>query len=197
MFGHKSDPSKIYAYGCNAAISNSDAVDEQFSLAHRYRNRLCEVELERRKSVEQLLRTIPSAVDWQTAQSAVDQASVAIEAAADAIKQLHAAGTPKIATKDQRKHLAELKAQRKELAIVAKGCKAEAFADPSVKAALKEIDTAAQDSVKAARAECGGATREGGQRAVGAWRHRGSNQRVRGGPAEGHPFSFSCIRSED
>jgi hypothetical protein len=155
MFGHKSDPSKIYAYGCNAAISNSDAVDEQFSLAHRYRNRLCEIELERRKSVEQLLRTIPSAVDWQTAQSAVDQASVAIEAAADAIKQLHAAGTPKIATKDQRKHLAELKAQRKELAIVAKGCKAEALADPSVKAALKDIDTAAQDSVKAARAECG------------------------------------------
>jgi hypothetical protein len=56
MFGHDSGPAKNYAYGIKAPTANAELVDEQMLLAHRYRNRLCELELARRQKVDDVLQ---------------------------------------------------------------------------------------------------------------------------------------------
>lgn len=53
MFGHKAGPSKVYEFGCGAPTEGAEYVDAQILLAHRYRNRLVEIELERRRKVRE------------------------------------------------------------------------------------------------------------------------------------------------
>ena len=51
MFGNDSLPTKIYTYGCNGGPQqNADLCREQLYLAHRYRNKLVEIERERRQA---------------------------------------------------------------------------------------------------------------------------------------------------
>lgn len=48
-------PTKIYEYGLLPPVTNADVVEEQMSLAHKYQNKLVEIELFRRKKVRELL----------------------------------------------------------------------------------------------------------------------------------------------
>src|SRR6516162_4910154 len=58
MFGNPSQPSKIYSYGLCARRPPAPAelIDDQMFAAHRYRNALCELELARRRSIEEIIR---------------------------------------------------------------------------------------------------------------------------------------------
>ena len=56
MFGHESKPSKIYSFGCKPPHRNAALVDRQMRDAHRYRNKLVELERARRERVEAAIR---------------------------------------------------------------------------------------------------------------------------------------------
>ena len=47
--------SRIYEYGLLPPTTNAALVDDQIRLAHRYRNKLVEIERERRVKVRQIL----------------------------------------------------------------------------------------------------------------------------------------------
>ena len=57
MFGNKSQPSLNYSYGASApfATKGLGLVDQQIRAGHDYKNRLIEVERERRQRVDTLI----------------------------------------------------------------------------------------------------------------------------------------------
>jgi hypothetical protein len=62
-FGHKASPSKIYHFHARAPVENAETVSEHIFRAHRYRNALVELELQRReRSEEAIRRAAPSIV---------------------------------------------------------------------------------------------------------------------------------------
>src|SRR5258706_9141655 len=46
-------PTRVYSYGCLPPTAGADLVEEQIRLAHRYRNKLVEIERKRREIVQQ------------------------------------------------------------------------------------------------------------------------------------------------
>lgn len=86
MFGHKSDPARIYAYGAKAPVENADLVGEQMFKAHRYRNELVAFERERRDRIDAaLVRLSPhlaqTEADLVQAEADVEKAVGALKAA--------------------------------------------------------------------------------------------------------------------
>lgn len=155
MFGHKSDPAIVYRFGAKSPATSTEAVEEQYAKANRYRNKLCEIELQRRETVNAVLQKTPAARSWQEAQAKLDELQELIDAEGNAVKLLHSSGTPKSETADRRTKLGELKKERKLLAKVAKEAKAEAFANELIQQELAESGTVANGAIKAARASCG------------------------------------------
>lgn len=120
MFGKKSLPARIYAYGARPPCAGGELVDQQMSLAHRYRNQLVEIELERRKEVEAALRSISPGLilieaeiagvegKLQAARALIDEAS---QKARKKVRPPEAVEATKLA----REELKELRSKRKLL----------------------------------------------------------------------------------
>lgn len=152
MFGHKSLPSRIYSYGANAPITNSDKVDEQIRLAHAYRNRIVEVEHGRRAKVEELLLQLsPKLVKVEAALAEVESA---MEALRTDIKKDHISHmSAKAKDPIKQKAIKELKAKRKELYTERKALRTELFSSKKWKARQAEIEVASNETDRRIRAE--------------------------------------------
>lgn len=74
-----------WCYGAKSATVNADVVDDQLWLAHKYRNRLIELERERRTAAEQAARNLSP--EFDAAATEYDAAEVAVDAAYAAVKQ--------------------------------------------------------------------------------------------------------------
>ena len=73
MFGNASQPSLNYSYHAKAPAENADLAYEQLRAAHRYRNKLCEIELERRAAVESALTELfPGLMELEKSLSIAD-----------------------------------------------------------------------------------------------------------------------------
>lgn len=48
---------RVYSYGCQPPVEQAEMVHNHFRLAHRYRNKLCEVALQQRAAYHEILRT--------------------------------------------------------------------------------------------------------------------------------------------
>lgn len=86
---------RIYSYGATAPITNVDLVRAQLRLVHTYRNRLVELELERRRMTDEALRRLcPRLLEVE---SGITEISSEIEGIEAEIKQLRvkAKGRPK------------------------------------------------------------------------------------------------------
>jgi len=73
-----------WCYGAKAATVNADVIEKQLWLAHKYRNRLIELERERRTAAEQAARKLHPEFDavvleYEAAESAVDAAYNAVK----------------------------------------------------------------------------------------------------------------------
>lgn len=128
-------------------------VEEQMILAHRYRNRLCEIELARRAAHDAaLLAMAPEVSRLQAEESAlVARMDVAITALSEKRSK-----TRKLKGNDEEK--ATIKAVRAELKTcraALKAAKGEARTDPEIVAKLKEIEAEDLATRKLARAQCG------------------------------------------
>lgn len=153
MFGNDSLPSKIYSYGAKSPHINGHLIDEQILLAHRYWNKLTEIERNRRERVAAVLESLCPKIQSLTTQWG--SLGTQIDELRTAVKARKAAARGKVDAKIEREQIRELSAQRKAVYVELKTAKADAFADPAFISAQQTIDTESNDTRKAARAESG------------------------------------------
>ena len=80
MFGNQSLPSVIYRYGARPPVTGTEEVERQMRLANHYRNKLVEIELERRQEAEAIVMQLaPRLAD-------VERSITATEAAIEAVR---------------------------------------------------------------------------------------------------------------
>lgn len=157
-------PTLIYSYGALKPVTNLAKVDEQLLLAHRYRNKLVELELARRQAVQAAVtQHFP---EYAQAQTAADLAGKAVEAECDKIRAANAAARQRTQTPEQRSQIKALSKQATELRKRARELKQLAFAKSEIdgkkvfahaafQAAMDTISTADIVARKKARAESG------------------------------------------
>lgn len=153
MFGHESEPSKVLSYGAGAPVEGADVVDEQMRLAHRYRNALVAQEIERRRRVDEALRTLSP--ELATCEEAIAAAEKALEDARVSIDRASAEARRKVrppeaveAVKTARSALKIERARRKEL-------RSTLFASEPWKAKDAEINEWDLSERKRLRGSCG------------------------------------------
>lgn len=154
-FGRSSGPAMRYVYGAVPPRPEHVAIlEEQLRLAHQYRNKLVEIELERRRRVRELLdRHQDSELSAKAEELAgrLEELRAQIRAARQKARSRAAAGTAPLE--------AEARAVRAELAEVRKRLREErrrVAHDPVVKMELHAIDQWAREAAKEARAEFSG-----------------------------------------
>lgn len=153
MFGHESKPSRIYSYGASVPTEGRESVIEQLKLAHRYRNNLVELELERRKRVDDTL-----------AKLCPELAHVEVELAQREVELEQARTKKKAANAKERKRIkdpvadASITALREALKVLRarrKALRTSTFESEPWKAAQAEINEWAGGEQRKRRAECG------------------------------------------
>ena len=100
-----------WCYGAKSATVNADVIDEQLWLAHKYRNRLIELERDRRTAAEQAARTLHPELDAAVAQYEVAEA--AVDTAYNALKRSRVEARKRVEpTAEQQQAIDEAKAWR-------------------------------------------------------------------------------------
>lgn len=152
MFGRKSQPARIYSYGANAPITNEELVIEQMRKGFIYRNKLVDLELERRKKVDDALKSLaPSLEELDNKIAAVE---VAVEALfAEMRRENSRARKRGSAPGEVKASLAELKKERAKLFKSRKELRSATFKSEEWKSQSKSIDEWAQNEQRARRAE--------------------------------------------
>jgi len=125
MFGNDSLPSRIFSYGGNikhVPVGNTDTnlpfpghaeVYQAMRLAHTYHNQLVELELARRKRVDEaLLKISPELVGIE---KAIAEADAKYEAAEEKIRRASAIARTKVRPEDALQAIRESKAAKKDL----------------------------------------------------------------------------------
>lgn len=153
MFGHESQPSRIYAYGAKAPVVNGERVGEQIWLGHRYRNTLAEIELRRREQTDKMVVTLSPELPGVEAK--LLEADQAIESAAAEIKLANKQARRQKATPEQKTKLAALRKERAALRKKRKALRDVVFSDSGTHDALTGIDQRAAAEQREARAESG------------------------------------------
>lgn len=153
MFGHKSDPTIVYRFGCRAPTEGLAEVNAQIELSRTYYNALVAVELKRREAARRVFRAADPRIE------ALDAACEAAEAASAAlvsrVASEAAAARGRVATPDDRKALAAARKTARE-ARAARRAVIDALADaPAVVAGLAAAEAEARAAVKALRTASG------------------------------------------
>lgn len=105
-----------WCYGAKAPIENLEAVEEQIRLAHRYRNRLVELELQRRKAAEMAARALHP--EFDSAAAAYSEAQARVDAAFAVLKAARVNARKRVEpTADQRDAIEKAKAERRAAGV--------------------------------------------------------------------------------
>ena len=146
-------PTRIYTYGCRLPTANGGLVEQQILLAHRYYNKLIEIERRRRTKVRTIQReAAPDVVEHERSAEKLD---VEIAQILAGIKERKAEGhTAKVEAQAERARVAELRAKRKEHYMQAKAARA-ASKTPEVEERMRAVGAVAATEVREARAACG------------------------------------------
>lgn len=142
----------VYQYGLRAPTAGAVLVDQQLSLAHRYYNKLIEIERGRREAVHDAQMCV---ADLEAAEQAVLDCEGALATAESALKATRATARRRAETQDQ---IADVKAARQRLRdarAARKTCKEQHRTNPDLLLAYKAINEATLATTKRARAECG------------------------------------------
>ena len=153
MFGNKSQPSRIYSYGAKAPIIGADLVEEQMRSAHRYRNELVELELKRRKLVDDaLVKISPYLAETEKELAAL---TLELDASRQEIKGANKKARTRVETPEAKRAAKESKDLLKKLRARRKLQRQITFASDPWKAAQTEISAWATEEQKRLRAACG------------------------------------------
>lgn len=152
MFGHDSKPARNLKFGCRSPEGKSaELVREQMRLAHKYRNRLVEIELARREVVAAALRELaPDVLRLETETAELDAKR---EAAALMIRSANAGARKKIQTPAQRSELATMRESLRELRAKLKAAKRAVFESPEWTDRQAEIESVDNAKRKTLRSE--------------------------------------------
>lgn len=155
MFGHKAGPSRVYKYGCGKPCMGEEQIDTAMYLAHKYRNRLVEIEVNRRNAVQEILSSDPRVAELEnTIQANEEQLQATRARIALSRKKGETSLTPQEKQECEEKIkalMADLRKTHQEL----KELKKERLADPEIQAELAEVNKRVADEVKATRQACG------------------------------------------
>lgn len=154
MFGHDSKPSRIYSYGAREPVEGLARVEEQMRLAHRYRNRLVELEIQRRAKVDEALRRLSP--ELANLKGEISGAEARLEASRGEIRAANKAARRRVRKPDasvdaiaaSKEGLKALRARRKE-------ARAALFAGEPWKAEQDAINAWATEEQKRLRAASG------------------------------------------
>ncbi len=153
MFGHDSKPSKIYSYGAKPPVEGLERVLEQMALMHRYRNRLVEIERDRRGGVEALLRQV--APDLGPLDADVARWGAEIDAERERIWRDNQRQRRRTATPADRARIKALREQCRAARKALKARRREVFASDAWKAAQQAIEVEDGRLRKQAQADSG------------------------------------------
>lgn len=147
------NPSRIYTYGCLPTTEGADLVNEQFLLAHRYQNKLVEIERQRRASYRGLMAAYDTVSPLVAKLAGITEERDALRTAIKVARATARART--IVPDSTRARVQELLVAAKALRAEIREAKRVAAEDSLVAAELAVIEARAQEAQKAARAESG------------------------------------------
>ena len=141
-----------YEYGIKPPI-NPEVVQEQLWLRHRYRNKLIEIERDRRQRYRKIMEKHQLPIQdklyaWQEMRDL-------LKTKVDALKATRAATRSRSDTKEQRDEIKVIRARKKVLAAELKEAREALKQDAATQAALKALATDTNVAVKAARVNRG------------------------------------------
>jgi putative transposase len=153
-FGNKAMPTIVYSYLAKPPLEELPRILEELRLANRYRNRLVEIELERRRKYHEILESVKTEaikkLEFET-----DSLKAKIDALDEAVSLRNQANQKRSITKEERAEFKLLRSIRspllKELKIEREKVKATGVLDQQLE--IADCDDLAKR--KAARAECG------------------------------------------
>ncbi len=102
----------VYEYGLSPPKVNAALVEEQFRLAHKYRNMLTEIELDRRSKIRAIMASHPEMLPFETELAEVQ---AEIEKLRGEINAIRIAARKRAATPEQSKRIKQLSARSREL----------------------------------------------------------------------------------
>ena len=150
MFGHDSQPSRIYNYGAKRPMTNADVVDTQMRLAHHYRNDLVTLEINRRSRVDVALCEI--APTLKDVEAKLADAEARLEAARSEVKKANSSKRKRGASAEDKKAISEIRSVRKGLYVQRKELRKATFSSKKWKKHEAEIDAWADAERKRTRA---------------------------------------------
>lgn len=153
MYGNESLPSLVMRFGCKPPQGGAEVVAEQARLAHRYRNRLVEIELGRRARVEQAVKEHDPVLPG--IEQEIERWVGELAAVRDGIRRRNSERRRREAGQEDREAAKRLRATLKQLRAQRKERRAAAFADGTLRAALDAIDAESKVAIKEARAASG------------------------------------------
>ncbi len=146
-------PTRILSYGCQSPTLGAEIVKDQIWKAHRYYNKLIEIDLERRRlyrearsSIDGKLRELESA--QAAVQEEIDKERAALQLTRQS-KRKRVADPVAVAT------LRALQTQRKAYSVALKEARLRAKSDPALLAASERINEQSKKKLHEARATCG------------------------------------------
>lgn len=145
------DPARIHAFAADAPIEGADEVERQMRLAHRYRNRLVAIELDRRAEYASLMREHDQAV--AEAEAALAQRVADVDAKRTAINAAKQRGRTRAVDVELADALRESRAALKAAKAALKAAKVAAREDPVIREAVAALTVRSQDAARAARQE--------------------------------------------
>jgi len=152
-FGRMAGPTIVYRYGAKKPTTNAEAMLEQLRKAHQYRNKLVELELQRRKLVEDAVKSIESEVRQMA--DKIEQLELDIDYVARKISSHKQKNRTRTVPTELKEQLKALKAQRRETLRQMREAKKAAYTRPETQEALSRIEGKARAEHKKARSLCG------------------------------------------
>lgn len=137
-FGHDSQPSRIFSFGCKPPSTNIDQVVEQMKMSNWFANQLREVEQGRRQKSDQAVKDF--CPDLPTLLAAAEAATAEVQELEAAIKGRNSRERRRRATREEQDRMRALKKKKKETWAAYKLRRKAAFADPGFAEANKQVE---------------------------------------------------------
>ena len=146
-------PTRIWTYGCRPPTAGGELIREQLWKAHRYYNKLIEIDLERRR----LYREARSALNGTLSELESKQAEInaAIDKHRGELLLLRQSKRKRVADPVAVATLRALETQRKSTSLALKEARANGKNDPALIAASERISEQTNEKIRAARGDCG------------------------------------------
>jgi hypothetical protein len=147
-------PTIVYAYKAKKPVEGLGVVEEQMLLAHRYRNKLTEIEIQRRARVQEAICQLSP--EYESLKAEREQLAAGIKEMRDEIRAIRKRTRKRSAVPEElSQKLTAAKARHKEVWSLLKPARAMAYKSDEAKLALALVDETANEELRIARKASG------------------------------------------